>query len=371
MSEPATTGASRSGVTKSAGSLDDTKVEAFGQRMLDILNGGALTLAVSVGHRTGLFDVMAGLPDATSARIAEAAGLDERYVREWLAAVVTGGIGTYEPRDGTYRLPPEHAALLTRRGSPHNLAVTAQFIPILAGFEEEIVRCFRDGGGVPYDRFQRFHEAVSEDTRQSVVLGLFDAILPLVPGLVDRLREGIDVLDAGCGRGRALVAMASAYPNSRFRGIDVSPAAIEAGRKQAGELGLRNLSLELGEAEGLRERSEFDLVTAFDSIHTRRRPDAVLRALHRALRTDGVFLLQTVATSSRLEENLDHPVAPFLYTVSFNHCMTVSLAEDGAGVGLCWGREMVERMLREAGFGEIERHRLPRDLISDFFVVRP
>lgn len=367
MSEATATGGADPGAS---GTVDKGRVEAFGQRMLEILNGGALTLAVSTGHRAGLFDTLADLEGATAAGIAEAADLDERYVREWLAAVVTGGIVDYEPRDRTYRLPPEHAALLTRRASPHNLAVTAQYIPILAEFEEDILECFRRGGGVPYERFRRFHEVVAEDGRQSVVLGLFDAILPLSPGLEDRLRQGIDVLDVGCGEARAMVALASAYPNSRFRGVDTSRAAVDAGRRQAAELGLRNMTLEVRDPETVRERRRYDLVTAFDSIHVQPRPDAVLRVIRRTLRRDGVFFMQNVATSSRLEDNLDHPVGPFLYTVSYNHCMTVSLAEDGAGVGLCWGRELAERMLRDAGFRSVERHQLPHDLLNDFFVVR-
>lgn len=367
MAEAAARGMSDPGTRESA---EAARVEAFGQRMLEILNGGALTLAVSTGHRAGLFDTLAGLGAGTSEEIADAAGLDQRYVREWLAAVVTGGIVTYDPEDETYRLPPEHAALLTRRASPHNLAVTAQYIPILAEFEEDILACFRQGGGVPFERFHRFHEVVAEDGRQSVVLGLFDAILPLAPGLVDRLRDGIDVLDVGCGEARAMVALASAYPNSRFRGVDTSEAAVAAGRRQASELGLRNLTLEVRDPETIRERRRYDLITAFDSVHVQPRPDAVLRVIRRALRRDGVFFMQNVATSSRLEDNLDHPVGPFLYTVSYNHCMTVSLAEDGAGVGLCWGRELAERMLRDAGFRSVERHRLPHDLLNDFFVVR-
>lgn len=371
MSEAATRGTSEPGLTGASGDLDPGAVEAFGQRMLEILNGGALTLAVSMGHRTGLFDTLAELPEATSVEIAAAADLDERYVREWLATLVTGGIVAYDPDGRTYRLPPEHAAFLTRGASPHNLAVTAQFIPILAGFEEDILGCFREGGGVPFRRFHRFHEAVAEDSRQSVVLGLFDAILPLAPGLPDRLREGIDVLDVGCGEARAMVAMASAYPNSRFRGVNTSEAALAAGRRQAADLGLRNLTLEILDPGELGEVKAYDLITAFDSIHVHPRPDVVLRTIRRALRPDGVFLMQNVAMSSRLEENLDHPVGPFLYAVSYNHCMTVSLAEDGAGVGLCWGREMVQGMLTDAGFRSVDRHRLPQDLLNDFFVARP
>ena len=102
--------------------LDEAKVEAFAGRMTDIMNGASLALMASIGHQTGLFDTMAGLPPSTSAQIADAAGLNERYVREWLGAMTTGAIVEYDREKETYALPPEHAASLTTRrraGQPH------------------------------------------------------------------------------------------------------------------------------------------------------------------------------------------------------------------------------------------------------------
>ena len=86
----------------------------FAERMLHMLNEAALALMVSVGHRTGLFDTMAAMPPATSAEIAARAGLNERYVREWLAAMSTGKIVDHDGAAGTFSLPADHAAWLTR-----------------------------------------------------------------------------------------------------------------------------------------------------------------------------------------------------------------------------------------------------------------
>ena len=140
---------------------DQNKAEKFAEKMLGVLNDGALVLMSSIGHRTGLFDAMAGLPPSTSEQIASAANVNERYVREWLAAMVTGGIVEYDPEGGTYRLPPEHAAFLTRAATPDNIAVTAQFIPVLASVEDRIVESFQKGGGVPYSAYTRFHEVMA------------------------------------------------------------------------------------------------------------------------------------------------------------------------------------------------------------------
>src|SRR5829696_6925068 len=177
--------------------LDQAKAEAFAERMVGVLNEGAIALMTSIGHRTGLFDVMAGLPPSTSEQIASATNLNERYVREWLAAMVVGKIVEHNPEDGTYYLPQEHGAFLTKAASPDNIAVTAQFIPLMGSVEDEIVESFKNGGGVPYSAFPHFHEVMAEDSGQTVVAALTDHILPLVPGLTERLVIGIDVLDVG------------------------------------------------------------------------------------------------------------------------------------------------------------------------------
>jgi len=156
-----------------------------------------------LGHRTGLFDGMAEMPAAGSEAIAARCGLNERYVREWLGAMVASGVVDYDPRDGTYALPPEHAAFLTRAATPADLAVYAQYIPLLGAVEDDVLACFRAGGGVPYARFERFHEVMAEDSGQTVLPVLKSHILPLVPGLDERLKDGIRVLDVGCGRGPA------------------------------------------------------------------------------------------------------------------------------------------------------------------------
>lgn len=349
----------------------DNAVEAFADRLLRILNDGAVGIGLSVGHRTGLFDTMARLPASTSVAIAAAAALDERYVREWLGAMVTAGIVEYEATGARYRLPVEHAALLTRRASPNNLAVTAQWLAVLAGVEDEIVTCFREGGGVPYESFGRFHDVMAEESGQTVVSALFDHILPLAPGLIDRLRLGIEVLDVGCGRGRALLAMASEYPNSRFRGYDLSTGAVEAAAAEASEMGLRNVHFSPIDAARMPDVGQLDLITAFDIVHDQAQPDVVLANMRRALRPDGLLLMQDISTHTPLEDNVHHPLGPFLYTISYTHCMTVSLAQGGAGLGTCWGRELAETMLREAGFGDVSVHTLPHDIQNFFYVARP
>lgn len=166
--------------------FDPVKSEAFAEKLITIFNSGALAVMTSIGHRTGLFDVMSKLPPSTSEQIALASQLNERYVREWLGALVVGRIIEYDPEGALYSLPPEYASWMTREAAPNNMSVFAQYISMIGTVEDRIIECFKRGGGVPYSEFKRFHQIMAEDSGQTIVAPLFDHILPLVPGLIER-----------------------------------------------------------------------------------------------------------------------------------------------------------------------------------------
>ena len=348
--------------------MDLQRTAAFSERLASILNGAGLSLMISIGHRTGLFDVMEGRPASTSEEIAGAAGLSERYVREWLNAMTTGGIVVHDPKTTCYWLPAEHAACLTRSAAPNNVAVTMQWAAVLGRVEDRIVECFRRGGGLAYADYHRFDEVMAEESEQSVVVPLLDQVLPLVPGIEERLRAGAHVLDVGCGSARALAKLAEAFPRSRFTGFDLSDGAVAAGRQRALEMGLSNLELEVSDIASMSTRRHYDLITAFDAIHDQARPQAVLEAIARALKPDGAFLMQDIRGRSCVHDNLEHPLAPFLYTISTMHCMSVSLGQDGEGLGTMWGEEKARDMLARAGFASVELSRLPHDEMNDYYV---
>ncbi|UYQ60274.1 class I SAM-dependent methyltransferase [Streptomyces peucetius] len=346
---------------------DLARQEAFAGEVVDILNKGALALLMSVGHQTGLFDTLAGLPPSTSAEIAGAADLDERYVREWLGGMVVGGIVTYEPHGETYTLPPEHAASLTAAAGPDNLAGMMPYIGLIGEVEQQVVRCFREGGGVPYSAYPRFQSLQAEETARVYDRALVDTIIPLVPGLPERLRGGIDVLDVGTGQGHAPIVLAKAYPAGRFHGLDQSEAGIEAGRADAARLGLGNVSYTVGDSTEISGR--YDLITAFDVIHDLARPQATLAAIAGALREGGTFLMGDIAASSSLEKNIGHPFGPALFGFSVFYCMTTSLSTGGAGLGTVWGQETAVRMLRDAGFTEVDVRTVEGDPLNVYYVA--
>lgn len=347
---------------------DAVKQEAFAGRMVQVVNDTCLGLMAGLGHQSGLFDRMATMAPATSAEIARAAGLNERYVREWLGAMVVGGFVDYEPEQGTYVLPPEHAASLTRAAGPDNLARIAQDFGMMGEVEQQVLEAFRTGGGLPYSAYPRFQGLQAEESGEVFDLALVNGIVPLVPGLTERLRSGIEVLDIGTGHGHAVNVLARAFPASRFQGLDMSDEGIAAARAEAAALGLANTAFDIGDCAEV--SGSYDLITAFDVIHDLARPARALACVAAALAEDGVFLMGDIAASSRLEENIDHPLGPALYTFSVFYCMSVSLGEGGEGLGTVWGEQTARKMLGEAGFGRIDTQRVEGDILNVYYVAR-
>ena len=350
--------------------FDQGMAESFAEKIGDIVNSGAISVMLSIGHRSGLLDTLADLPPSTSPQIAEAAALSERYVREWLAVMVTGGIVRFDPGPKTYELPGEHAACLTRGAELGNFAVYAQFIPMAGAAQDKILDCFETGRGTGYEDYPCFHSIMAEDNAQNVVAQLFDTIFPLAPGLHERLEAGIDVLDAGCGSGGALVAMAGRYKRSRFTGYDLCTETVHEARRAAKAAGVSNVRFEVRDLTGFSEPERYDFVTSFDAVHDQKDPQGLITGLHGALRKDGVYLMQDIGGSAHLENNIGFPFASFLYAISCVHCMPVSLGQGGAGLGTMWGWETAERMLRAAGFKSPERNVLPHDPMNVWFVAR-
>jgi 2-polyprenyl-3-methyl-5-hydroxy-6-metoxy-1,4-benzoquinol methylase len=343
--------------------------EAVAARVVGILNDGAICMLAALGHELGLFETLATLPPATSTQIADAAGLDERYVREWLGGMVTAGFVEYVPDDQTYDICPDHAPFLTGNG-PDNLARTMRFVSLMGLVQPKVIEVFRHGGGLSYDDYPGFHHLQAADSAAVNDASLLDTIIPLA-GVTDRLDEGIDVADIGCGEGHAINLLARAFPRSRFVGYDFSEEAVETARREAAGGGVVNARFEVLDVAQLAEEAAYDLITTFDAVHDQAHPATVLANIRRALRPDGRYLMVDIKASSNLEDNLDLPWASFLYAVSTVHCMSVSLGQSGDGLGTVWGVQRAERMVREAGFSDVVVHELEEDPFNAYFVARP
>jgi SAM-dependent methyltransferase len=343
---------------------------AFSEKLVTMFNHGAVGLMVSIGHRTGLFSAMKGVGGLTSDALAQRAGLHERYVREWLGAMATSGIVTLDRATQRYSLPDAHAAFLGKDAANGSMSNMFQFLAVLGAVESKVVDCFHNGGGVPYSEFDRFHEVMAEESGRTVVEALEEQILPLAPELVARLESGIDVADIGCGLGRAMNRLAKLYPNSRFNGFDLCGDAILLAEIEAAEMGLDNVRFHAVDATTLDSDVAFDLIFTFDAVHDQAHPAVVLSHIRRLLKPGGVYLMQDIDAASEVGDNMDNPLAPYIYSVSCMHCMTVSLAQGGVGLGTAWGEQLALAMLKDAGFKQVETHRLPHDALSIYYVCR-
>jgi len=357
------------------------KKKEFGQTMTDILNLGALNLAMSIGYRTGLFDVMDTFDTPqTITAIADKAGLNSRYIREWLGVMTTGGIVELSQDDeeqGRFFLPKAHADLLTRRAGNANLDVYTQEIPLLATCAlEPVVQGFSTGEGVSYDHYPRFQAFMTQLANAKHRRVLVEKFLPSVAegNIIHQLQSGIRVCDLGCGEGIATVLMAAAFPQSEFFGIDIDQEALQKAGSEAKKQTIRNLKFVQIDAATLENdrslKESFDYVTAFDAIHDQTRPLQALKGVYSLLKPDGIFSMVDIAAESNLADNLDHPMGPFLYTVSLMHCMPVGLVDGGSGLGMMWGREIAVEMLAQAGFQRVEVVPIPDDPFNFHFLCR-
>jgi SAM-dependent methyltransferase len=349
--------------------LDRRRADAFARRMTTQLNEAMLALMTSIADQTGLFDAMAGLPPATSQEIAATAGLDERCVREWLAAMVTGRIVDYDGARGTYRLPEEHAACLTRAAGADNLARRARGVAALAEVEEAVTDAFRGAGGLAPQAFGRWRRLRAEEIAAAQDQLLLETILPAVPDLVERLAAGIDVVEIGCGVGRAALLMAARFPRSRFAGRDTSEESVAIARREAAAAGIVNATFDVTSSL-LPTEQPHDLITAWGVLADQSDPALLLRSAHASLRSRGTFLCVEIAAASNLADNVDHPWGPTLYAQSVMYGLPVSRGGSGSSLGLVWGEERTRRLLAEAGFGDVLTIRFDDRIANDLFVAR-
>jgi ubiquinone/menaquinone biosynthesis C-methylase UbiE len=333
--------------------LDEVKAKACVARIAGFYNGTAITLMIDVGFRTGLWDA-AAIGPATSHDLAARAGLQERYVREWLGAVTSAGIVEYDAPSGVFTLPPEHAHSLSGNGGS-NRAANAPLLTYLGKHVSSVVSAFKNGGGVPYSQYRpEFTGFMDERFRREYDQFLLDGYIRKVTGMESRLQSGISVCDIGCGTGHNVNLLAKAFPRSRFTGYDIAADAIDRAREEAAKMGLTNARFEVQDATKLPDDAKFDLITTFDAVHDQANPQAALHEISRCLVPSGTYLMIDIKASSKLEKNLENPMSPYLYAVSTMHCMTVSLAENGAGLGTCWGQELALEMLTKAGLTDVE-----------------
>ncbi len=332
-------------------------------------SGGAFLSGLAyIGDRLGLFRALAEIGPGDSHALSDSTGLDERYLREWLKAMVAFGYAEHDVAAGTYWLDREQRAVLVDESSPFFVAGTFQFTLPSLRHTDALLDCFRNGGGIPYDALgDEIPAAIDRMHRPWFEHLLTGKWLPAVPALHASLLRGISVLDIGCGLGRSTVAMARAYPESRILGVDPHAPSIAFAVELA--LEVPNARFEQRRLEELDATAPFDLIVAIDCIHDMRDPVGVLRRIRRLLAPGGLFFWSEPTGSADPLENRDS-LARLRQALSLYHCLTVSLAEEGAGLGTLIGESGARQLAEQAGFGTFEV--LPIDSPAQmFYGLRP
>ncbi len=349
--------------------MDRQRIETFLDRMVEFLSGTTTVALMALADRSGLAAYLGRQPKGTAEEVAEGAGLELRYVREILSGLAAAGVVEYDPETREFYLPPEHALFLADESSPYFMGGWFDMLPAAMTKLDDIAEATVHGGGVSFEGFgERMARGIDRGNSPSQRVFLTTRWLPAVPGLTERLEQGIRIADVGCGAGTAAILMASAYPNCEVHGFDVSEESIVLARERAE--GISNLEFHIAAAEAIPTEPGFDLVTSFDVIHDLADPAAALRRIRQALRPGGVYLMMEPRASSQLENNL-HPRGALLYGISTLHCMTQSLAQGGAGLGTAWGAEKAEEMAREAGFSSFRLLEKISNRFSNFYLLRP
>lgn len=347
--------------------MDRERIEAFLGRFVEIASGATTIGLLAVAERSGLTGYLGQAGGGTTEQIATGAGLEERYVREILSGLAAAGVVEYDPADQTFTLPAEHALFLADENSPYFMGGWLDMIP--AGFRQidGIATATVHGGGVGFEEFgQEMIRGIDRGNAPSQRAFLVRKWLPAVPGLADRLESGIRVADIGCGSGTAPILIAEAFPITKVFGYDASPDSIAVARARAEHLA--NIEFHAYKAREVPSDPGFDLITTFDVIHDLSDPLGALEHIRDALSPGGSYLMMEPNASSRLEDNLDDRGA-LLYGVSTLHCMTQSLARDGAGLGAAWGAQKTEDLARTAGFSSFERLDEITNRFSAFYLL--
>ncbi|XP_066269497.1 S-adenosylmethionine-dependent methyltransferase Rv2258c-like [Branchiostoma lanceolatum] len=346
--------------------------DQFALRMVTTVSSGFVSLGIAVGARTGLIAQLAEADGPeTAVQIAEKACMKERYVREWLAIMVTARIVDYDKEQKTYFLPKHRAGVLVPDGAMGSMGNWSDFVRQAAMVANDVADCFKNDGpkGVPYSAYPEFNGWMAE-IRENEHKSLVSKFLPTIPGLAEALESGIRVIDAGCGRGIATLTLAQHFPKSTFVGTDFSEEVIQWANEENNKRGLANVTFQVHDLAKMPDdwSDSFDYVLVWDVIHDQADPEMALREIFRMVKPGGRFSMVDIKGHSDLADNMGNPAAPLLYGASLFHCMTVSLYFGGKGLGTLWGQELAAQMLQEAGFTDVQALDLPHSPVEIHFL---
>ena len=360
-------------MASAAATIDIEKTKKTAEHVFGMLSGALVSAMIYLGDRMGLYQALSGAGPVTSEALAQKTGLHERWIREWLYQQAAANLIDYRG-DGRFELSPETALVLANEDSPFFLAGGFCALPQQMAVLNLLPESFKSGRGLTYDQLgPEVNRGVERLLAPWFRTQLVPVALPKLDGVVGKLQAGAKVADIGCGSGVALIEMAKAFPQSSFHGYDIAKIALARAADNAKLAQVRNLTFHDAAVDPLPADASHDFITTFDCLHDMTRPDLVMRAIRKAIKPDGTWLIADVHGQPTFEGNLkDNPLAPVMYGFSVICCMSSALSEpDGLGLGTLGFPEPVARaMTAEAGFTRFTTRDFENP-INAYYELRP
>jgi len=337
--------------------IDPDALEAFAGQMVGVMSGAAACFGVWLGDELGLYRALAGNGPTSAEQLAEVTGCHPRLVREWLDGQTAAGLLARHSDTDEYALPDVHAAVLAHEDSPAFMARSMNsFGAMFIGFPK-IVEAFLGDGALPWGEHSHHLFAGTEwFFRPGYRTFLATEWLPALDGVVETLVAGGRVADVGCGHGASIVAMAQAFPEATFTGVDSHDGSVDVARARVVEAGVdARVDLRVDTATGY--DGTHDLICFFDCLHDMGDPVAALRHAREHLAEGGtVMLVEPMALDDRDVNIAENPMAALFYHASLALCVPNSLAQEtGTALGAQAGERTLRRVLGEAGFTRVRQ----------------
>jgi len=352
--------------------MDKSRSQAFMMKVVSDIAAATTVSLVYVGDRVGLFKAMAGAGPLTREALEQRTGVHPRYLEEWLAAMFVAGYVDHDADADTWTLPDEHAVFFASDDSEYYLGGLFKGAPALAAMAPQVAEAFETGQGIAFQAYGEGQPVTIEQMNRAVYRArLVRQWLPTLPRVVQRLQDGGCAIDIGCGTGLVPVLLAQAYPHARITGLDFDARSIEIARENARKAGVheRVTFIHASATELPLVDGGWDFISTFDCVHDLGEPERVLRRIRGALAPEGAYLMVEPKVAERLTDDANNPFARMLHGISCLHCVPVSLAQGGPGLGACWGEARARRLAGEAAFASFQV--LPiRSPVQAFYELR-
>jgi SAM-dependent methyltransferase len=334
--------------------INESALQNLVGKMVGDLGAVVSGALVVLGDRLGLYRALTEVGPADSAELARHTGLDERYLREWLANQAASGYVNYEPKRGCFSMSAEQKAVFADPESP--VAMTGGFYAAASVYHDEprVAEAFRTGAGIAWqDHHNCLFCGTEKFFRPGYAANLVQNWIPALDGVYARLEAGAQVADIGCGHGASTLIMAKAFPKSTFTGFDLHPKSIERARQCAHESGLANVTFATASAKEFPGR--YHLITTFDALHDMGDPVGAAAHARESLEAGGAWMIVEPLAGNCLEDNLN-PVGRVFYGFSTMVCTPNSRSQEiGLALGAQAGERRLSEVMEKAGFRQFRR----------------